>query len=318
MSIPAQVSRRGFIATTGLACVAVSALPRHVWAVEKGDTVVDRMRREGASASIQSQTLRGNITVLSGAGGNIAVLHVAASTLLVDSGVAGAGPNIRKALESISSVPVRYVVNTHWHFDHTDGNAALGAEGATILAHENTRRRLAVATRVDGWDFTFEPSPPAALPSIVSRGELQIYVGPAAVVLEPYEHAHTDTDLSVAFLDADVLHVGDTWWNGHYPFIDYSTGGSIDGMVRAAEANVSRVSDRTLVIPGHGPVGGKRELTEYRDMLRSIRDSVAKLKAEGKSADEAVMARPAATYDAKWGTFVISPETFTRLVYAGV
>jgi hypothetical protein len=118
--------------------------------------------------------------------------------------------------------------------------------------------------------------------------------------------------------EADVLHTGDTWWNGHYPFIDYSTGGSIDGMIRAAEANVAAVTDKTIVIPGHGPIGNKSQLIEYRDVLAAIRDRIAALKREGESVNEIVAAKPTAAYDAKWGGFFSSGEVFTKLVYKGV
>ena len=165
---------------------------------------------------------------------------------------------------------------------------------------------------------TFPRAPPAALPAIVFRGLTALHFNGTAVALDPYPPAHTDSDVRVTFPAADVVHVGDTWWNGHYPFIDYSTGGSIDGSIRAAEANVDSATDGTLVIPGHGPVGGKRELTEFRDMLRSVRDAVAGLKKQGRSVEEAVAAKPTARFDAKWGTFVVGPDTFTRLVYAGV
>src|SRR5262245_15537544 len=119
-------------------------------------------------------------------------------------------------------------------------------------------------------------------------------------------------------MDSEILHVGDTWWNGHFPFIDYSTGGSIEGTIRAAEANVARVSDKTIIIPGHGPVGARSDLIDFRDMLVTIRDKVAALKKQGKSVDEAVAAAPTAAYDAKWGGFVIDGKTFTTLVYTGV
>jgi glyoxylase-like metal-dependent hydrolase (beta-lactamase superfamily II) len=122
----------------------------------------------------------------------------------------------------------------------------------------------------------------------------------------------------VHFTDADVFCFGDTWWNGHYPFIDYSTGGSIDGTIRAAAANVARVSDKTLVIPGHGPVGGKAELTEFHDMLVAVREKVSRLKKAGRSLEEVVAAKPTAEYDAKWGGLFINGKTFTALVYAGV
>jgi glyoxylase-like metal-dependent hydrolase (beta-lactamase superfamily II) len=141
----------------------------------------------------------------------------------------------------------------------------------------------------------------------------------STLALKHYNPAHTDSDISVTFTEADILHTGDTYWNGIYPFIDYSTGGNIDGMIKAAQANVAAVTDKTIVIPGHGqPVSNKAELTEYRDMLVAIRDNVAKLKQQGRSLDDAIAAKPTATFDAKWGQFVINPDFFTRLVYHGV
>ncbi len=148
--------------------------------------------------------------------------------------------------------------------------------------------------------------------------EQTLHLNGSTLALKKYSPAHTDSDISVEFTDVDVIHVADTFWNGHFPFIDYSTGGSIDGMIRAAEANVARVADKTIVIPGHGPVGNKSQLTEFRDMLVSIREQVSALKKEGKSREEAVAAKPTADYDAKWGGFVIDGNFFTRLVYAGV
>jgi glyoxylase-like metal-dependent hydrolase (beta-lactamase superfamily II) len=138
------------------------------------------------------------------------------------------------------------------------------------------------------------------------------------IVLKYYAPAHTDSDISVYFTDADVVHVGDTWWNGVYPFIDYSTGGSIDGSIDAAEANLAMFTDKTIAIPGHGPVGGKAELTEFRDMLVAIRANVAALKKQGRSLEDTIAAKPTAAYDAKWGQFLTTPAAFTGLVYAGV
>jgi glyoxylase-like metal-dependent hydrolase (beta-lactamase superfamily II) len=138
------------------------------------------------------------------------------------------------------------------------------------------------------------------------------------LLLKYYGPAHTNSDISVNFTDADVLHVGDTWWNGVYPFIDYSTGGGIDGSIRAAEANLAAVSSSTIVIPGHGPVGGRSDMTEFRDMLVAIREKVAALKKQGRSLDETIAAKPTAAYDANWGQFLITPTMFTALVYQGV
>ena len=130
---------------------------------------------------------------------------------------------------------------------------------------------------------------------------------------------HTDSDISVTFAEANIVHVRDTYWNGIYPFIDYSTGGSIDGMIAASDANLAATTNDTIITPGHGrPVSNKAELKEFRDVLVAIRENVAKLKKQGRSRDETVVAKPTAAFDAKWGQFVIDPGYFTRLVYEGV
>jgi glyoxylase-like metal-dependent hydrolase (beta-lactamase superfamily II) len=138
------------------------------------------------------------------------------------------------------------------------------------------------------------------------------------ISLSYYEPAHTDSDICVHFTRADVVHVGDTWWNGVYPFIDYSSGGSIDGSIEAAEANLARVSDSTIIIPGHGPVGNKSQLGAFRDMLLAIREKVAALKESGKSLEQTQAARPTAEFDDRWGKWVTTPDAFTALVYQGV
>jgi glyoxylase-like metal-dependent hydrolase (beta-lactamase superfamily II) len=236
----------------------------------------------------------------------------------VDAGITASRARITEALDSLSADPVRHLVNTHWHFDHTDGNEWLHSLGAEITAHENTRKHLSVATRVDAWNFTFPPSPKGALPAKVFKKDHTLRVNGTTLVLEYYGPSHTDSDISVRFTDADILQTGDTWWNGHFPFIDYSTGGSIDGTIRAAEANVARVTEKTIVVPGHGPIGGKSQLIEFRDMLIAIRERVAALKKQGKSLGDVVASKPTADYDARWGGFFINGRTFTGLVYAGV
>jgi glyoxylase-like metal-dependent hydrolase (beta-lactamase superfamily II) len=276
------------------------------------------MRRAAATAKITVQKFRGNVSVLEGSGGNIAVLTGRDGKLLVDAGITASRPALTKALEDISSEPVRYLINSHWHFDHTDGNEWLHSIGAEITAHENTRKHLSETTRVDGWNFTFPPSPEGALPTKLLKKEEKLHINGAALALEHYAPAHTDSDIFVYFAEADILHVGDTCWNGYYPFIDYSTGGSIDGAIRAAEANVGRVTEKTIIIPGHGPVANKSQLIEFRDMLVAIREKVSTLKKQGLSLAEVVAAKPTADYDAKWGRFVIDGGTFTSLVYAGV
>ena len=190
---------------------------------------------------------------------------------------------------------------------------------AGILAHENTHKHLLSAQRVEDWDFTFPSSPLAAIPTEVFAKAATRRLNGQTLNLQHYGPAHTDSDISVHFAEADIFHCADTFWNGLYPFIDYSTGGSIDGMIKAAEFNLASVSDGTIVVPGHGqPVSNKQELLAYRDMLSAIRENVAKLKQQGRSLDETVAAKPTAAFDAKWGQAVISPGFFTRLVYEGV
>ena len=299
-----------------MAAAGAWLVPRRMFA--EGESPVTVIRRAAATAKITVTKLRGNVNVLEGSGGNIAVLTGMDGKLLVDAGITASRPGITSVLASLSSDPIKHLINTHWHFDHTDGNEWLHSIGAEITAHENTRKHLAESTRVDGWNFTFPPSPPAALPSVIIKQDRKLHLNGTTLVLTHYPPAHTDSDLSVEFTEADILHVGDTWWNGYFPFIDYNTGGSIDGVIRAAEANVAKVTDKTIVIPGHGPIGDKAGLIEFRDMLVAVRDNVATLKREGKSLDETIAANPTAAYDTKWGGFVIDGKTFTALVYTGV
>jgi glyoxylase-like metal-dependent hydrolase (beta-lactamase superfamily II) len=315
-SISSQgISRRRFIASAG-AAAAIGFTPHRLFA-EKESLVV-RARKSAVTANVTVQALRGGVSALIGSGGNIAVFPGSDGKFIVDSGYVGSRDKISDALTSISHDPVAHLVNTHWHFDHTDGNEWMHTAGATITAHENTRKHLSATTRVEDWNFTFPPSPAGAIPSDVFNGEKMFRLNGETIALKHYGPSHTDGDISVYFTGADVLHTGDTWWNGHFPFIDYSTGGNINGMIKAAEANLAMATDRTIVVPGHGPVAGKKELTEYRDLLLIIRDRVAALKKAGKSLDEIVAAKVTAAYDAKWGGSFINGDFFTRLVYKGL
>jgi glyoxylase-like metal-dependent hydrolase (beta-lactamase superfamily II) len=314
-------SRRGFC----LCCVGATTFtamggwlsPRQSFARAQG--IVAMIRGEAAKAPINVHTLRGSVAVLEGSGGNIAVLTGPEGKLLVDAGITASRPRIMEALGALGSQPVKHLINTHWHFDHADGNEWLNQEGAVILAHDNTRKHLMAAQRVDDWNFDFPPSPPEALPAETFSDEMSIRLNGTTLLLEHHPNAHTDSDVTVTFAESDIVHAGDIYWNGIYPFIDYSTGGSIDGTIRAVEAILARISGRTIVVPGHGqPVSGKSELTAYHDMLVAIRDNVAALKRQGRSLEEIAAAKPTAEFDAKWGQFVINPAFFTKLVHEGV
>jgi glyoxylase-like metal-dependent hydrolase (beta-lactamase superfamily II) len=311
-----HLSRRRFVASAGVLTAAAWLSPHQLFG--ETENIVLTARKRAESATITTETLRGNLSALIGSGGNIGVLTGPDGKLIIDSGYSTSRGKITEALAKLGAEPIKHLINTHWHFDHTDGNEWMHGAGAVILAHENTRKHLSATTRVDAWDFTFPPAPAGAIPTeTIDKEKAQRFNG-ATIVLTYYGPSHTDGDLSAYFVEADVLHCGDTWWNGHYPFIDYSTGGNINGMIKAAETNLARVTGKTIVIPGHGKIGGKAELTEYRDMLVTIRDRVATLKKEGKSLEEAIAAKTTAAYDSKWATSFITGDVFTKLVYQGV
>jgi glyoxylase-like metal-dependent hydrolase (beta-lactamase superfamily II) len=315
------ISRRHFcfccVATTTFAATNGWLTPRQAYAEARG--LVSLIKDSAAVSPIVTHKLRNNISVLEGSGGNIAVLTGQDGKVLVDAGIGVSRAQMTNALTALGSDPVTHLINTHWHFDHADGNTWLHSAGAKIIAQNNTRKHLSGVQRVEDWDYNFLPLPASALPSEVFAKEHKLKLNGASIGLKYYGPAHTDGDISVTFAEANVVHVGDIFWNGIYPFIDYSTGGSIDGMIAACEASLAVVNDDTIIIPGHGkPVSNKAELKEFRDMLAAIRDNVAKLKKAGKTRDETVAAKPSAAYDAKWGQFVIDPGFFTRLVYEGV
>jgi glyoxylase-like metal-dependent hydrolase (beta-lactamase superfamily II) len=315
------MSRRRFClcCVGGAAYTATGAwlTPRQAFAEARG--LVSLIKDSAAVSPIVTHKLRNNISVLEGSGGNVAVLTGPDGKVLIDAGIGVSRPQITKALADLGAEPITHLINTHWHFDHTDGNAWLNSAGAKIIAQENTRKYLSQVQRVEDWDYNFLPAPAAGSPSEVFASDHTLKLNGASITLKHYVPAHTDSDISVSFGEADIVHVADTFWNGVYPFIDYSTGGSIDGMIAASDANLAATTDATIVIPGHGqPVSNKAELKEFRDMLVAVREGVAALKSQGRSRDETVAAKPTAAFDAKFGNWVIDSGFFTRLVYEGV
>jgi glyoxylase-like metal-dependent hydrolase (beta-lactamase superfamily II) len=315
------LSRRGFcLCCVGSATFAATGgwlTPRQAFAEARG--IGDTIRAAAAAAPVTVHGLRGGVSVLEGSGGNVAVLTGQDGKVMVDAGIAVSRPQVAGALAGIGPEPVTHLINTHWHFDHADGNEWLHELGPKILAHENTRGHLSTPTRVEDWDFDFPPLSAGALPTEVFATDRMLRLNGTTVTLRHLGPAHTDGDITVTFGEPEIVHAGDLYWNGSYPFIDYSTGGSVDGNIRAVEAIFAAVTDDTIIIPGHGhPVSNKAELGDYHAMLVSIREKVAGLKRQGRTLDETIAARPTAAYDAKWGRFVIDPAFFTRLVYAGV
>lgn len=276
------------------------------------------INRAAAASQIAVHPLRGGVSMLEGSGGNIGVLAGPDGLLLVDTGIGVSQAKLEAALAGLSKGPIRYAVNTHWHWDHTDGNAWVHRAGANIIAARNTAGHLQETLRVEEWDHTFPPVEPDARPAETLAAEKVIPMGGERVRIRPYSPGHTDGDLSVYFERANVLATGDTFWNGVYPFIDYVGGGGIDGAIAAADANLAMSDQATIIIPGHGPVANRADAQAFRDMLVEIRRRVAALKAEGKTLAEVQAAKPTADFDAKWGGSIINGQLFTALVYRGV
>ncbi len=313
-------SRRAFclccLASAGFAATR-TLTPRQAFAEARG--LVTLIKDSAATSPIVVHKLRDNISALEGSGGNIAVLTGPDGKVLVDAGIGVSRPQLSRALADLGPEPISHLINTHWHFDHTDGNAWLNSAGAKIIAQDNTRKYLSEVQRVEDWDYNFLPPPPGGIPSETFADALDLKLNGQSIKLKRYAPAHTDSDISVSFAEANVMHVADTFWNGVYPFIDYSTGGSIDGMIAACDANLAIATGDTIIIAGHGEaVSNKSELKAFRDMLVGVRENVAALKGQGRSRDETVAARPTAAFDAKFGAWVIDPGFFTRLVYEGV
>jgi cyclase len=276
---------------------------------------VAAFRAQMAANPIQAQKLADNLTLLSGPGGNVVVLTGADGKFVVDDFVAPAWPKLKEALDGIGNAPLKLVINTHWHFDHTDNNAPLRAAGATILAHESTKQRMSEAHDLQPLGLHFPPSPAEALPQQTFKTTHKLEANGESLALEHSAPAHTDTDIYVHFQKANVIQTGDLFFNGLYPFIDGSTGGKIAGMIATADKIISLANSDTRVVPGHGPLGNKADVAKFRDMLITARDRVQALKKSGKTAQEAVTAKPFTDLEPVWGKGFFNSDVFVQIVY---
>ncbi len=284
------------------------------WAAQQQQDRVAQFRAQIGATPIQSQPLTKNVTLFSGPGGNVVVLHGSDGLVVVDTFVSPAWPKFQESLKGLGA-PVKTVINTHWHFDHTDNNAALRAGGATLVAHENTKLRMTQPHHLAVLELDFPPSPAAALPQRVFQDSYKLEANGEKLTVTHVPPAHTDTDVFVRFAQANVLHTGDVFFNGFYPYVDGSTGGRIDGMIGAADRLLSLADADTKVVPGHGPLGTKADLAKFRDMVSTAADRVRKLKASGKSVEDAIAAKPLADLDADWGKGRLNGDTFVKVVY---
>jgi glyoxylase-like metal-dependent hydrolase (beta-lactamase superfamily II) len=272
-----------------------------------------------ANAVIKTTDLGNQTYMLEGVsgtvGGNVTVAVGGDAVIIVDTMFAPMVPKIKAAIAAVTPQPVRYVVNTHFHRDHTGGNEAFGKDGAAIVAHENVKRVLASGSK-NGLNCSMvPPAPEGALPKETYKDTTTIQVKGLIAELSHPVGAHTDGDTTIYFADANVLVAGDIVFFGRYPNIDFLYGGSIDGMIRGADDLLKFAKDDTKIVPGHGPAGTKAMMRDYRTMLSEARERIATLKAAGKTEEEVVALKPTADYDAKFSANERSIGNFLRVVY---
>ena len=309
------MSRRDFL-QFGMAAGAVAAARR--WIKAQPVPVPDRViqaRADALKTPIKTTKLYDNLYLLQGVGGNMALQTGSEGNILIDSSYATAVPHILEAVGAVSKDPANALINTHWHFDHTDGNEGLHAAGFTIFAHRKTRVRLSTPQTLKAFQTTFPAAPAGALPVITFDDSMHLWHNGDSIDLVHFDPAHTDTDIYIHFHNANVLHVADIWFNGMYPFIDEGTGGVIGGMIQASDKALAVADSGTKIIPGHGPLGSKADLRTFRDMLSAVRDKVAALKASGASEQEVIAKKPTADFDAVWGKGFLNADVFTGIVY---
>jgi cyclase len=268
-----------------------------------------------SKVEIKTTDLGDDVYMLEGQGGNITVAVAKDGIIMVDGQFAPLHDKIKAAVATISNLPIKYLINTHYHGDHTGGNESFAKDGATIVAQINVKNRLAAGTTNGLTGVKTPPAPQGALPSDTYTNFSKIRLRGRVADLKHIANAHTDGDTYIWFKTANVLSTGDTFTNGRYPNIDFANGGNIKGMIAATDAYLKLVNAKSRIVPGHGPIADKAALVEYRTMLMTARDRMTKLVKDGKSEDDVVAAKPFADLDAKWAPTELASKNFIRVVY---
>jgi glyoxylase-like metal-dependent hydrolase (beta-lactamase superfamily II) len=309
------MNRRSFL-HLGVAAGATAMTPR--WIRAQAAPTADKTAQPpapDANTPVKITKLYDNVYLLQGAGGNMALQTGPEGNILIDSSYALAVPRILDAIATVSHDRADTLINTHWHMDHTGGNEGLHMAGFTICAHQNTRERLSVPQTMKVLHKVVPASPAGALPTITFDDGLHVWQNGDSLNLVHAAAAHTDSDIYIHFDKAEVLHLGDIFFNGIFPFIDEGTCGTIGGMISAVEKSLALADATTKIIPGHGPLAQKNDLQKYSDMLSAVRDKVSALKNAGASEQEALAKKPTADFDAALGKGFMSGDMFAGIVY---
>jgi len=261
------------------------------------------------------QVGNGLFALITDVAGNIALSTGPDGSVLVDTQFAPLNDKLRAAVRAAGGTDVKYVINTHWHFDHTGGNEPLGSAGAVIIAHDNVLTRMSTEQFLAAMNRREPPAPAAARPVVTFPQRTTFHLNGQVVNVIHVENAHTDGDSIVHFPNANVIHTGDTYMKDVYPFIDVSSNGSIDGFIASSEAVLARSDASTKIIPGHGAIANKADMQRFHDMLVKVRANIKTLIDQGKTEDEVFAAKPTQEFDAAWGQGFMNPEQFTRFAY---
>jgi glyoxylase-like metal-dependent hydrolase (beta-lactamase superfamily II) len=264
---------------------------------------------------VQTVNITAGVSMLAGGGGNIGVSTGPDGILLIDTQFAQLMGKIKAEIAKIQTGPVRIVGNTNWHYDHVSGNEVLAKEGALIIAHENSRTAMAKEQNYPEFGQKIPAYPEAALPVVTFKDNLTLHFNGDDIQIHHFPGAHSDADLVFYFRKANVIHTGDICFAGVYPFIDVTHGGSVAGMIAAADKIIGMIDAGTKVIPGHGPLTDREGVLAYRNMLATVRDRVAKLIQEGKTLEQVLAAKPTADFDKSMAPG-IPAEMFVKIVYS--
>jgi len=251
---------------------------------------------------------------MTGSGGNLGLSVGEDAVFLIDDQFAPLSEKITAAIAKITSKPVKFILNTHWHFDHTGGNENFGKAGAILVAHDNVRKRMNSEQFIEFLRMNQPAAPKAALPVVTFAAGLTFHLNGDEIRVMHVPRAHTDGDAIVHFVKSDVIHMGDTYFNGFYPFIDTSSGGTVDGVIAAADRVLAIATDSTRIIPGHGPLSNKAELKVYRDMLATISARIKKMIDEGRKIEEITASGVSSDFDEKWGKGFIPAPKFAEMI----
>ena len=264
------------------------------------------------TVQVRVTPVAGAVHMLQGAGGNIGLVVGDDAVFVVDDQFAPLTPKVLAAIKSVTPQPVRFVLNTHWHFDHTGGNENMGKAGALIFAHENVRRRMSKDQFIEALNRTEPAAPRGALPVVTFTDTVSFHLNGDSIVVFHVAPAHTDGDAVVLFTRANVVHTGDLFVSAGFPFVDRSSGGSIHGIIGAAERILAATNAGTRIIPGHGPLADRARVQAYHDMLVVVRDRMRKEIAARHTIEQVLASKITAEYDASWPT---NRERFLRILH---